>query len=94
MRNIRLSFAICPDAITRGSIARRRIGACRIITIFVLSMRGITIKLKYRTLAMKHHPDRNQGCPKSEELLKQINMAYTVLKMAYEKFDKLPDDKK
>ncbi len=49
------------------------------------------IKLKYRELALKHHPDRNHGCEKSEELLKQINMAYTVLKLAYEKFDKLPD---
>jgi len=49
------------------------------------------IKLKYRELALKHHPDRNQGCLKSEELLKTINMAYTVLKLAYEKFDKLPN---
>jgi len=49
------------------------------------------IKLKYRELALKHHPDRNQGCKKSEELLKTINMSYTVLKLAYEKFDKLPD---
>jgi len=49
------------------------------------------IKLKYRELAMKHHPDRNQGSQKSEELLKSINMAYTVLRLAYEKFDKLPD---
>ena len=50
-----------------------------------------SIKLRYRELALKHHPDRNQGCEKSEELLKNINMAYTVLKLAYEKFDKLPD---
>lgn len=49
------------------------------------------IKLKYRELAMKHHPDRNQGCEKSEELLKNINMAYTVLKLAYEKFETLPN---
>lgn len=49
------------------------------------------IKLKYRSLAMKHHPDRNRGCQKSEELLKTINMAYTILKLAYENFEKLPD---
>ncbi len=49
------------------------------------------IKAKYRELALKHHPDRNHGCPKSEELLKQINMAYTVLKLAYEKFETLPN---
>ena len=28
------------------------------------------IKLRYRELVMKHHPDRNHGCEKSEELLK------------------------
>ncbi len=49
------------------------------------------IKLKYRELVLKHHPDRNHGCPESEELLKGINMAYTVLKLAYEKFEKLPE---
>ena len=49
------------------------------------------IKLKYRELALKHHPDRNHGCEKSEELLKNINMAYTVLKLAYENFEKLPN---
>ncbi len=48
------------------------------------------IKAKYRELALKHHPDRNHGCLKSEELLKEINMAYTVLKLAYENFEKLP----
>ena len=50
-----------------------------------------TIKLKYRELALKHHPDRNHGCEKAEETLKAINMAYTVLKSAYEKFETLPD---
>lgn len=49
------------------------------------------IKKKYRELAMKHHPDRNKGSAKSEEMLKKINMAYTVLKLAYENFEKLPD---
>ncbi|MFN3700414.1 MAG: J domain-containing protein [Alphaproteobacteria bacterium] len=51
------------------------------------------IKEKYKELAKKHHPDLNKGCTKSEELLKQINMAYTILKAAYEKFEKLPDQK-
>ena len=49
------------------------------------------IKSRYRELALKHHPDRNQGSKESEDLLKQINMAYTVLKVAYEKFEKLPN---
>ena len=49
------------------------------------------VKAQYKKLAKKHHPDLNKGCPKSEELLKKINMAYTVLKLAYEKYDKLPE---
>ncbi|MCB1652057.1 MAG: J domain-containing protein [Alphaproteobacteria bacterium] len=49
------------------------------------------IKTRYKELAKKHHPDLNKGCPKSEELLKQINMAYTILKLAYEKFADLPE---
>ena len=49
------------------------------------------IKTRYKDLAKKHHPDLNKGCAKSEELLKQINMAYTILKLAYEKFDELPE---
>lgn len=49
------------------------------------------IKARYKQLAKKHHPDMNKGCSKSEELLKQINMAYTILKLAYEKFETLPE---
>jgi hypothetical protein len=52
------------------------------------------IKTRYKELAKKHHPDRNHGSKESEELLKKINMAYTILKVAYEKYDQLPDDKK
>ncbi len=45
------------------------------------------IKKRYRTLAKKYHPDHheqdtvNRG--HNEELLKRINMAYTILKVAY-----------
>ncbi|MEM7679842.1 MAG: J domain-containing protein [Pseudomonadota bacterium] len=49
------------------------------------------IRKKYKELAKKHHPDLNPGCDKSEELLKRINMAYTILKMAFDKFEKLPE---
>lgn len=49
------------------------------------------IKTRYKELAKKYHPDRNKGCKKSEELLKTINMAYTILKVAYEQYKDLPD---
>ena len=49
------------------------------------------IKVRYKTLVKKHHPDVNGGCSKSEELLKSINMAYTILKLAYDQFKDLPD---
>lgn len=61
-----------------------------------LALMGITpptsledIKVRYKMLVKKHHPDLNKGCPKSEELLKRINMAYTLLKVAYEDFETL-----
>lgn len=49
------------------------------------------IKTRYKLLAKKHHPDLNKGCAKSEDLLKSINMAYTILKLAYEQFEELPE---
>lgn len=48
------------------------------------------IKARYKTLVKMHHPDANQGSKASEELLKSINMAYTILKMAYQAFESLP----
>lgn len=50
----------------------------------------VAIKARYKILAKQHHPDLNRGCAKSEELLKQINMAYTILKLAYEQYEELP----
>ena len=51
------------------------------------------IKARYKTLAKKYHPDLNRGQKEeekqAEDLLKKINMAYTVLKMAYQKYEKL-----
>lgn len=47
------------------------------------------IKKRYKELAKKHHPDINQGDENAEELLKKINMAYTILKLAYQNFDRL-----
>jgi molecular chaperone DnaJ len=37
------------------------------------------IKTAYRKLALKHHPDRNQGNTESESVFKEINEAYEVL---------------
>lgn len=50
-----------------------------------------SIKIRYKALVKKHHPDLNRGCAESEELLKRINMAYTILKLAYQQFEELPD---
>ncbi len=38
------------------------------------------IKKSYRRLAMKYHPDRNQGNKEAEQKFKEINEAYEVLK--------------
>lgn len=51
------------------------------------------IKTRYKTLAKKYHPDLNRNNPEAEELLKRINMAYTILKLAYEEYKRLPDHK-
>lgn len=47
------------------------------------------IKTEYKKLAKKHHPDLNKNNKKSEELLKKINMAYTILKLAFQNYSKL-----
>ncbi len=47
------------------------------------------IKTRYKDLAKKHHPDLNRNDLKAEELLKRINMAYTILRLAYETFETL-----
>ncbi len=47
------------------------------------------MKERYKELAKKYHPDHNQGCPKSEEMFKKVNVAYTVLKLAFQKYDQL-----
>jgi len=52
------------------------------------------IKTRYKDLAKKHHPDLNRNDPESEELLKKINMSYTLLKLAYAQYEELPENKK
>ncbi|MCB1556593.1 MAG: J domain-containing protein [Alphaproteobacteria bacterium] len=49
-----------------------------------------SIKARYRDLVKEHHPDRNKRDPAAEERLKRINMAYTILKVACQKFASLP----
>lgn len=43
------------------------------------------IKSAYRKLAMKYHPDRNQGNKEAEEKFKEINESYAVLSDADKK---------
>lgn len=47
------------------------------------------LKTTYKKLAKKYHPDYNPGCKKSEELLKEVNIAYTTLREAFEKYQDL-----
>ena len=47
------------------------------------------LKARYKELVKKYHPDVNRDDPKAEDILKSVNMAYTVLKVAYEKFGQL-----
>ncbi len=54
---------------------------------------GAELKKSYRKLAMKYHPDRNQGDKEAEEKFKQINEAYQVLsdeekRSIYDKYGK------
>ena len=47
------------------------------------------IKKEYKILAKKYHPDHNKNDPKAEDVLKNINMAYTILKAAYGKYENM-----
>ncbi len=47
------------------------------------------IKKQYKKLAKKYHPDLNKDNSGAEELLKKINMAYTVLKLAFQEYSNL-----
>lgn len=52
------------------------------------------IKARYKELVKKYHPDVNPGDPKAEEVIKTINMSYTILRLAYEKFEQLEEKTK
>ena len=51
----------------------------------------LDIREQYKKLMKKHHPDVNKNDKDSEELVKKINMSYSILKIAYNKFEKLED---
>ncbi len=40
------------------------------------------VKSRYKSLVKEHHPDANEGAKESEERLKMINQAYSVLRTA------------
>lgn len=51
-----------------------------------------TLRARYKELVKKYHPDVNRDDPKAEDILKRVNMAYTILKLAHEKFEKFAGD--
>lgn len=42
------------------------------------------VKIRYKSLVKEHHPDANKGAKESEERLKVINEAYSVLRATIE----------
>lgn len=49
------------------------------------------IKIKYKSLMKEYHPDLRKGDVEAEELVKQVNMAYTILKVSYQKYEKIAE---
>lgn len=51
-----------------------------------------SLKAQYKKMAKKFHPDINRDDPMAEEKLKDVNMAYTVLRLAYQKYADMGGD--
>lgn len=49
------------------------------------------VKARYKTLVKKYHPDTNGEDKESEERLKKINLAYSILKLSYQHYLKLDE---
>jgi hypothetical protein len=49
------------------------------------------VKVRYKALAKKYHPDTNRGDKEAEERFKKITLAYTILKLSYENYTKLDE---
>lgn len=47
------------------------------------------IKKRYKSLVKRYHPDTNRDDDQAEEKIKKINAAYTLLKIAYAKYDEM-----
>ena len=47
------------------------------------------IRERYKALAKKYHPDLTGNDREAEELLKKVNLAYSVLKLAHQKYTEL-----
>ena len=43
----------------------------------------VAIKARYKSLVKEHHPDANGGSKESEEKLKSINRAFSILKASF-----------
>jgi hypothetical protein len=44
------------------------------------------VKARYKALAKKYHPDTNGDDKEAEEILKKINLAYSILKISYQHY--------
>lgn len=45
------------------------------------------VKVQYKKLVKRHHPDANGGCPVAEARFKDINQAFTTLRRIYDAGD-------
>lgn len=48
-----------------------------------------SIRRQYKRLVKKHHPDVSRNKERDAELIKKINLAYSILKIAAQKFETL-----
>lgn len=51
------------------------------------------VKARYKALAKRYHPDTNGADKNAEEQLKKINLAYSILKLSYQHFTALDEEK-
>lgn len=49
------------------------------------------VKIRYKVLAKRYHPDTNSSDKAAEEQLKKINLAYSILKLSYQNYTKLDE---